>query len=301
MVSTSLYVPEGSGASHFWVTGRTATGSGSVAATYFPNVRSAARTYRLAAPTGSVPVTVSKSFVRVLPPKDGNSVVLTTVLVNVPDTANPARTGPPKLRSVSVSITLTYDPTGKALSADVTSSDPRIRKIYQALDLTSLLRQAQDAGSGLLYGQPLVEGQPVTSTLRVPTQGLFLIMFGLAENLRAPNSFQLQSEPLTVHRTTTYTGQDAEGNFNFSQAFSSEPWVSSLSLPDGPSMKMNIGAMTGAGTSVIAQGGIVRSSSTRQNMSMNAQLDLSGEKYRLFTTLTYDVTSETQLKKLVLP
>lgn len=244
---------------------------------------------------------VGKLFVRVLPPRDGNPVMLTTVVTKLPDTANASAGGPAKFRSVSVSITLTYDPSGKVIGAAVTSSDPQIQKLYQALDLNTLVRNAQDSGSGSLYGQPLALGQPTTRIQNFPTQGLFQTLFALAGV--SGQEMQVQSRPLNIRSTTTYTGQDARGNLSFSQALSADPWTVSLRLhgDSGPGLQMNIRDLTGGSTSVLQPDGVSQSSSGQQRMTMQAWIDLPDEAVRMVMTMTYTVTSVTQLTSLVRP
>ncbi|WP_456833531.1 hypothetical protein [Deinococcus sp. UYEF24] len=244
---------------------------------------------------------VGKSFVRIQPPKDGNTVVLTTIVLSVPDTANPVPGGTTKLQSVSVSVTLSYDPSGKVVGAAVTSSDPKIQQIYQALDLNTLIQSAQDSGSGTLYGQPLTQDQPTMKVLNLPTQGLFQAILGLAGASR--QAMQFQSEPLNIHTTTTYTGQDAQGNLSFAQQLSIEPWQVSLNLDSAgdAGIQMNITDIIGGGTSVFRPDGIIYSSSHRQDMTMRAQIDLAGKPYRMVMNVTYSVASTTQLKNVVLP
>jgi len=64
---------------------------------------------------------------------------------------------------------------------------------------------------------------------------------------------------------------------------------------------MNINDLTGGSTSVLQPDGESQSSSGQQRMTMNAWIDLPDEAVRMVMTMTYTVTSVTQLTGLVRP
>ncbi|MGY2892822.1 hypothetical protein [Deinococcus sp. UYEF24] len=234
-----------------------------------------------------------KSFVRVQPPVNGNSVVLTTTVLGLPDALHPGKTRP-----VSVGITLTYDPSGKVVGAAVTSSDPQLQKVYQAMDVNTLYQSAQQQGGGSLYGQPLVVGRPMTRDSTVDAQRLLQSLLGTAG--AAAHNVQVQSKPLVVHVVTTYTGNDADDQLMFTRTVSAEPWNVAVKM-NGTGMQMAVTAMTGGGNSVVRPDGLNQSENANQTMSMQLQLDMPGDPYRMVMKVQYSVSTSTTLKKITLP
>ncbi len=232
-----------------------------------------------------------KSFVRVKPPVNGNSVVLTTTILSLPDTLHPGKTRP-----VSVGITLTSDPSGRIVNAAVTSSDSQMQKLYQAMDLQTLIQNAQSSGSGSLYGQPLVAGQPVTRDSTTDAQRMMQSIIGSA--ITAAQTAQVQARPLVMHGVTTYTGKDAQGQLLFSRKVSAEPWNITLTL-NGLAMQMAVTAITGGGSSVVRPDGLSQSETAEQTMAM--QMDMPGEPYRMVMKVQYSLSTAVTLKKITLP
>ncbi|WP_407569071.1 hypothetical protein [Deinococcus altitudinis] len=234
-----------------------------------------------------------KSFVRVQPPVNGNSVILTTTILSLPDALHPGKTRP-----VSVGITLTSDPSGKVVGAAVTSSDPQLQKIYQAVDVNTLIQNAQQQGGGSLYGQPLVVGRSMTRDSTLDAQRLLQSLLGTAG--AAMQNVQVQSKPLVVHGVTTYVGNDASGRQMFTRTLSAEPWNVAVNV-NGTKMQMAVTAITGGGTSVVRPDGLNQSENANQTMSMQLQLDMPGEPYRMVMKVQYTVSTSTTLKKITLP
>ena len=81
---------------------------------------------------------------------------------------------------------------------------------------------------------------------------------------------------------TTYTGQDAAGNFTFIQAITADPWKINLNIGD-LSFDMQLSALTGGGVSVLRPDGLTFSSSIKQDIAMRLSFDMPGEPYRRAT------------------
>ena len=234
-----------------------------------------------------------KSFVRVQPPVNGDSVVLTTTILSLPDALHPGKTRP-----VSVGTTLTYDPGGKIVGAVMTSNDPQVQKVYQALDMNTMIENAQQVGSSSLYGQPLVLGQRTTLDTALDGQRLLQSVLGTAGT--AAQKVQVQARPMTLHVTTAYTGRDARGQLTFSQTLSMEPWNVSMQM-DGLDVRVVATGLTGGGTSAVRPDGLTQTSTFNQTMTMQMQMDMPGEPYRMVMKVQYGVSTATTLKKISLP
>ena len=232
----------------------------------------------------------SKMFTRVLPPVNGNTALLMTSVVNLPSVANPQKT-----RAVNVSVTLVYSPAGQVVDASVSSTDPEVQKFYQALDLKTLIQSVQGSGTTSLYGLPLVPGKAATTNTTLPMQGLIQAMSGLIGRA-AKTAVSGQASPLTMHTTTTYSGQDAAGNFTFTQAISADPWQITLNIGD-LSMDMQVPKLTGGGVSVLRPDGLTLSSEVRQDMLMQLRFDMPGEPYRTVMKVQYGTAVKVALKK----
>ncbi len=231
-----------------------------------------------------------KMFTRVLPPVNGNTVLLMTSVLNLPTAGSPQKT-----RAVNVGVTLTYNPAGQVVDASVSSSDPELQKFYKALDLKTLIQSAQGSGTTSLYGLPLVQGKATTTNATVPTQGLIQALSGLVGKASL-TGVSGQASPLTTHTTTTYTGQDAAGNFTFTQAITADPWKVKLNIGD-LSFDMQLSALTGGGVSVLRPDGLAFSTSTNQDISMRLSFDVLGEPYRTVMKIQYGTAVTVALKK----
>ena len=232
----------------------------------------------------------SKMFTRVLPPVNGNTALLTTSVLNLPTAGSPQKT-----RAVNVSVTLVYNPAGQLVDGSVSSTDPEVQKIYQALDFKTLIQSMQGSGTTSLYGLPLVQGKATTTNATLPMQGLIQSLSGLIGRA-AKTDAGGQASPLTMHTTTTYTGQDAAGNFTFTQAITADPWRVNLNIAD-LSLDMQVLKLTGGGVSVLRPDGLTFSSEIRQDMLMQMRFDMPGEPYRTVMKVQYGTAITVALKK----
>jgi hypothetical protein len=223
---------------------------------------------------------MSKLYMKVLPPKDGQTQLLYTTVLNLPDPANPK-----KQVVANVGVTLTYSPAGKLVDASIVTKDPTLAKFYKAFDLSTLIKSVQSSGTTSYFGLPLVQDQPSVTTSTVPmqsfVQGLASMMAGAAS---VPGS--AQASPLTMNITTSYAGTDAQSNLLFTQKYSAEPWNVTLTIKD-LKMEMKVIGLTGNTASVLRPDGFPRSSQMQQDMSMQMQLNVPGEPYRLVMALQY--------------
>ncbi len=232
----------------------------------------------------------SKMFTRVLPPVSGNTALLMTSVLNLPGTGNPQKT-----RAVNVSTTLVYNPAGQLVDGSISSTDPELQKIYQALDFRTLIQSMQSSGTTSLYGLPLVQGKTTTTSATLPMQGLIQALAGIVGKA-AQTDASAQASPLTMHTTTTYGGQDAAGNFTFTQVISSDPWQVRLNIAD-LSLDMQVLKLTGGGVSVLRPDGLTVSSEIRQDMLMQMRFDMPGEPYRAVMKVQYGTAVTVALKK----
>lgn len=222
----------------------------------------------------------SKLFMKVLPPKNGNTQLLYTSVLNLPDPANPKKQTP-----ATVGVTLTYTPAGQLIDASVATQDPTLAKVYKALDLPTLLKSVQGTGTTSYYGLPLVPEKASVTSTTVPMQGFIQGLTSvIAGGASVPGS--AQASPLTMKVSTTYTGTDAQGNLLFTQSYSADPWNVSLNIRD-LKLDMKVIGLSGNTSSVLRPDGFPRSSQMTQDISVQMQLNLPGEPYRLVMALQY--------------
>lgn len=210
---------------------------------------------------------VSRMTVRVLPPSQGNTVMLSTTSVELPG----AQAG--TKRSAEISTTLTYTPAGQIADVRITSSDPELQKVYQALDLNTLIQNAQTAGTTGLYGLPLTTGAH-TSATSVPMQGLLTAMLSLVG--ADPQANTAQAEPLSLQVSTTYTGNDAQGIRRFVQQYTARPWKADLKLGD-TALAMSVPNLLGQGRQSFRPDGLAQASTIHQEMTMQLRVGYEAE------------------------
>ena len=165
-----------------------------------------------------------------------------------------------------------------------------MQKLYKALDFKALVQNMRSSGATSLYGLPLVQGRATTAT-----QGLIQALSGLIRKGGQAGASG-QASPLTTHTMTTYTGQDAAGNFTFIQAITADPWKINLNIGD-LSFDMQLSALTGDGVSVLRPDGLTFSSSIKQDIAMRLSFDMPGEPYRTVMKVQYGTAVTVALKK----
>ncbi|ULH14747.1 hypothetical protein MF271_12155 [Deinococcus sp. KNUC1210] len=236
----------------------------------------------------------SKLFMKVLPPQNGNTVLLSTAVLMRPD---PLR--PQQQRAVNVRTTMTYDLAGKLVDIGISASDPQIDQMYRKMDIKTLIQNAQTSGPTSLYGLPLIQGAPQTQDVTLPMQGLMQGMMSMI-GAQAGADVSAQALPLMMHVGTTYDGLNAQNQHTFSQTLSADPWNVTLNINE-VHLAMKVQNLTGGGTSIVRQDGFLQSGTNRQAMTMQMSFDVPGEPYRLQMTLQYDVNLQDTLKTLTQP
>ncbi len=232
----------------------------------------------------------SKAFVRVLPPQNGNTVLLNSLVLSTPDPQNPQ-----KQRVVNARIIVSYDTSGKVVDVSASADDPQLDVFYKAMDLKTLVQTVQTSGSTSLYGLPLVAGQPATSSITVPMQSVMSAMTALLGEQSSA-----QASPLMMHVTTSYGGLNAAGQHTFTQTVGADAWKMVLNVR-GSRMAMQVSSLQGGGPSAVRQDGLLQNSQLTQNMNMQLQFDLPGEPYRMVMGAQYTTTVNYALKTLTAP
>ncbi|GGR28589.1 hypothetical protein [Deinococcus ruber] len=236
----------------------------------------------------------SKLFMKVLPPQNGNIVLLETAVLMLPDL-----TRPQQQRAVNVRTTMTYDPAGKLVDIGISASDPQIDQMYRKMDIKTLIQNAQTSSTTSLYGAPLIQGESQTQDVTLPMQGLMQGMMSMI-GAQAGADISGQASPLMMHVGRTYGGLNAQNQHTFSQTLSADPWDVTLNINE-MHFAMKVPTLTGGGTSIVRQDGFLQSGTHRQAMTIQMGFDVPGEPYRMQMTLQYDVNLQYTLKTLTQP
>jgi len=241
--------------------------------------------------------TTTKSFVKVLPARDGQPVLLKTSIVPLPDAEHPDRQ-----TNATLSTTVVYGPDGQVADVSVASSDARLQRYFQSVDLQTLIRNSQNDGATAIYGLPLTRGEVRSRNVTVPMQGIVQSLGSLGGTEAASVFANIQASPVVIHTQTRFTGNDTAGNSLFSQTYTIDPWKLQFGKDkDTFGMQMTVNLSNGGGSTVVRPDGLLQAYKVTQALTMTARLDLPGEPYSMVMALGLNQTTAQTLKGVTLP
>lgn len=238
----------------------------------------------------------SKLFVRVLPnDAAGNRVLTTTTITNVtlPAPSTSSRRNAPKTvtQTNTVTATQTLSPSGKLVGLKVTTSDPKLQKVYDQLSTEELL-SAQGLDGVKFYGLPLALGQPVSQNYTLDVQSVFGNVLGAVGGSDAA----LKAQPLKMQVATTLLSAAGETR-QYEQAYSAQPWSMTVQLGEGKqssSMRLSTDSLTGQGVSTYRQDGLLVGSEGDQKLRMSMITEIPNSPYQMEMVL--DIATKTSVK-----
>ncbi|GGJ89623.1 hypothetical protein [Deinococcus aquiradiocola] len=242
--------------------------------------------------------TTTKSFVKVLPARDGQPVLLSTSIVPLPDAEHPDRQ-----TNAAVSTTVVYGPDGQVTDVSVSSSDARLQRYFQSVDLQTLIRNSQNDGATAIYGLPLTRGEVRSRNVTFPMQGIVQSLGSLGGAEAASSVANIQASPVVIHTQTRFTGNDAAGNSLFSQTYTIDPWKLQFGKKGGDAfgMQMAVNLSNGGGSTVVRPDGLLQAYKVTQALTMTARIDSPLEPYSMVMALGLSQSTAQTLKGVTLP
>ncbi len=234
----------------------------------------------------------SKMFMRMLPnDAEGNRVLATTTITTVPVPATPASKGrratPATTQTVTVTSTQTLSPSGKLLDLKINTSDAKLQKVYDGLDMQSLLG-SQGLEGTRLYGLPLALNQPVSQNYTVDVQSVFGNVLGALGTTQS-----LKARPLNMQvQITRLSDQGRE----YQQTYRAQPWAMTVHLGEGKDssqMRLTTDHLTGQITQTYLPSGLLEQSRSIQNLRMGMTIEVPRSPYQMEVML--DITTKTTI------
>lgn len=227
----------------------------------------------------------------------GQTTLVNTIIQNMPPMA---KTGAAKAKSsITMKFTQQIAPDGKVTFKGIESDDPQIAAVFKTLTPEKMQQFATQNGTDFagVYGKPLTIGEARTSTVNMDAEELMRSLLSAFAGPQGQKLFgDVKASPLQVATTTTYMGQNAQGQYAFETGSRFEPWHISLNVPAPASsaapLSMNVDLLSafGKGTATYRADGLPTSISQDTNMKMQMTMIMDGLQVKMTMSMVQSVS-----------